>query len=405
MEKIDLSNDIYTIAVDKPHENTLEDDLFFNMESLKTDAYDAVAINDVKNILLTGANGFLGAYLLSGLLKMKSDTIVHCLVRSTDNENPSERLKSSLQDYGFTAIDFNRIKIYEADLSKEKFGLQKNIYDSLSQTVDSIYHCGAFVNHIYTYDMLRKANVLGTIEVIKLANSVKQKYIQYVSALDIALLKNQCNRFEQEKDKAMGEIGYIQTKWVSEYLLEKASMVLKLPINIFRPGNIIGDLKRGIMDPNKNHFLMLTKSCIQLAHGPNSEFLVEMTPVDIVSDSIVALSKIKPKNNFNIYNVHNPNYLSWQHYVKLLKTCGFEFELVDPKDWSKSYMSTKDHSNVLLQFKDHYAKNDLRLNSGLAELVHMHVPKLLKPFGITFPNDYQVLVAAYMKQLQDIAFL
>ena len=48
----------------------------------------------------------------------------------------------------------------------------------LTSNIDVIYHCGAVVNHVMSYFSLRDANVLGTIEVLRLASETKQKKVE-----------------------------------------------------------------------------------------------------------------------------------------------------------------------------------------------------------------------------------
>ena len=40
----------------------------------------------------------------------------------------------------------------------------------LGSKVDVIFHCGAFVHSVYPYPMLRAANVLGTIDLLRMAS-------------------------------------------------------------------------------------------------------------------------------------------------------------------------------------------------------------------------------------------
>ena len=47
-------------------------------------------------LFLTGATGFLGAYLLDELLR-QTDAAIYCLVRAADQQAAQERLQSQLQ--------------------------------------------------------------------------------------------------------------------------------------------------------------------------------------------------------------------------------------------------------------------------------------------------------------------
>ena len=47
----------------------------------------AVPVADVREVLLTGATGFVGRFVLRDLLRMDGDLVVHCLVRACDGEH------------------------------------------------------------------------------------------------------------------------------------------------------------------------------------------------------------------------------------------------------------------------------------------------------------------------------
>ena len=48
-----------------------------------------------------------------------------------------------------------RINIVCGDLEKERLGLDSSSFSSLSESVSSIYHLGAHVNHVLGYEALR----------------------------------------------------------------------------------------------------------------------------------------------------------------------------------------------------------------------------------------------------------
>jgi FlaA1/EpsC-like NDP-sugar epimerase len=159
-----------------------------------------------KDIFLTGSTGFLGAYLLDELLK-QADANIYCLVRSKSSTNT---LRS-------------RVFYLHGDLALPQLGLDEHEYAMLVSKIRSIYHCGAAVNFIKSYNELRAANVLGTVELIKLSYLANCR-INFISTLSVL------DRNDQS--------GYVQSKQVAEHLLEQASEK-GLLVTIFRPGKIV----------------------------------------------------------------------------------------------------------------------------------------------------------------------
>ncbi len=51
------------------------------------------------------------------------------------------------------------------DLSKPNLGLKPDLYRELAQSLDTVIHNGALVNHAFTYEQLFEPNVLGSLEV------------------------------------------------------------------------------------------------------------------------------------------------------------------------------------------------------------------------------------------------
>lgn len=71
------------------------------------------------------------------------------------------------------------------DLSKENFGLEKEEFDSLCRSIDVIYHVAAYVNSVLPYASLKKANVIGTKQIVDFALNMKDKLLIYVSTTSV----------------------------------------------------------------------------------------------------------------------------------------------------------------------------------------------------------------------------
>ncbi|MBZ5524842.1 MAG: SDR family oxidoreductase, partial [Acidobacteriia bacterium] len=140
-----------------------------------------VDLTAAKAVLLTGASGFLGAYLLHDLMTTTEDC-VYCLVRCRSKEDGGNRIKNNLLKYGLWNDDFiSRIVPVPGDLALPFLGVGAETFDTLCNVIDIIYHNGAVVNFIYSYSSLKDSNVRGTEEVIRLACRVKRKPMHFIS--------------------------------------------------------------------------------------------------------------------------------------------------------------------------------------------------------------------------------
>ena len=72
------------------------------------------------------------------------------------------------------------------DLAKTNLGLKPEVYKRLAAEVDTIVHNGALVNHAFSYRQLFEPNVLGTVEVMKLAVATRIKALTFISSVGVA---------------------------------------------------------------------------------------------------------------------------------------------------------------------------------------------------------------------------
>lgn len=216
-------------------------------------------------IFLTGATGFLGAHILRDLLTRKSPTAkVVTLVRGKSEDQALERIRSTCRAYGFWDEAWtSRLQCVCGDLGKPQFGLSESVWNDLTQRVDAVLHNGAFVHWVYPYSTLKPANVLGTIDALKLCASGKAKQLAFVSSTSV--LDTEYYVQESEKALAAGKAGiseeddlegssvglgtgYGQSKWAGEYLVREAGR-RGLKGTIVRPGYVLGDSGTGSTQP------------------------------------------------------------------------------------------------------------------------------------------------------------
>src|SRR5262249_26984973 len=91
-------------------------------------------------MLLTGATGFLGGFLLRELLQQTRPD-VHCLVRAANAQEATARLSSQLDACGDWARRLlARVIPVVGDLGRPRLGLSDAAYQFLADTVEVIYH-------------------------------------------------------------------------------------------------------------------------------------------------------------------------------------------------------------------------------------------------------------------------
>ncbi len=137
------------------------------------------------NVLLTGANGFLGTFLLAELLQRTSANI-YCLVRASDVRQGKDKIQQALSNVSLWQPEFHsRIRPLPGDLTQPRFGLSEQTFDNLARELDTLYHNGAIVDVFAPYQQMKAANVDGTREIIRLATTHHIKPLHYISTLSV----------------------------------------------------------------------------------------------------------------------------------------------------------------------------------------------------------------------------
>ena len=281
-------------------------------------------------VLITGATGFLGSYLLDSIVnRFDPDTKIYCLVRHAPLLTPYDRLQNAARSLGINSFSVaaDRIIAVEGDIEKPYLGLAKSLYKKLSHDVTTIFHCAANVNLQYSYDQLRNSIVMGTREVLNFATYRTVKSLHYVSSN--AVFPDIPGRLYTDNTdiSSFGSTlrgGYNQAKWVADRLTQRARDA-RVPINIYRPGNIGPTTNTGSFN-HKDLQTLIIKACMMLGVAPSeSSWKFEMTPVDIVADTIVqaALSENYNKNYNIVQETPIDSYLIFSRLASLGYIRGF----------------------------------------------------------------------------------
>ncbi len=305
-------------------------------ESIVPSSFDDWKNKDIQNIFLTGASGFLGAFLLDGLLQ-KTQYKVYCLVRESDYQSGLKKIKNNLSKYGLWNEHYVlRIIPVIGDLANPYFGLSDAEYNDLSQNINVIYHSAAILNFVYPFSRLKPVNVLGTQEILRFACHKRVKPLHYVSTDAVFDSSAFYDKEVKESEPILYtegiDLGYTQTKWVSEKLVTIARE-RGLPVAIYRPPLITGESQTGRWNTEDFTCLFL-KGCIQMGCIPNIETSVTFVPVDYVSKAIICLSQMENSLG-NAFHLTNPHHTMWNDVAQWINSLGYSLNLVSYEIWEK----------------------------------------------------------------------
>ncbi|GAA1982229.1 hypothetical protein GCM10009838_49620 [Catenulispora subtropica] len=291
-------------------------------------------------VLLTGATGFVGAFILRETLE-QTDAVVHCLVRAGDAEAGFARIRSAMRQYGCWDDRWtNRVVAVPGDLAARRFGLTELEFDDLGARIDVIFHNGARVNHAEPYALLKPANVVGTAEVLRLAARSRVKPVHYVSTVGVLAARDGDPDVLPEgwvsDPDLLGHSAYAQSKWVAESLIRQASE-RGIPTATYRLSRVVGDSRSGAVSTHDAlwHYV---RACVAIGARPEWETsdadLDNMAPVDVVARAFVHLA-VQCGATGRVVNLTGPQSARWDDVLDYVESAGYRLEPMPAGRWNQ----------------------------------------------------------------------
>jgi myxalamid-type nonribosomal peptide synthetase MxaA len=288
-----------------------------------------------RHVLLTGATGYLGAFLLEQLLARTSATI-HCLLRANDTLHGLERLEASMTRYQLWNEAFaERLVVVPGDLARPQLGLDATRWNELAGTIDVIYHNGARVNFVYPYSKVREPNVEGTKTILRLASTTRIKAVHHISTIDVLqTVMRRPLREVEPPDHAIEEVpaGYTGSKWAAERAVNEARKK-GLPVAVYRPAQILGHTVTGATQTS-DYLVIFVRGFLRMGILPVFPRIIDNVPVDYLSKAIVHIS-LQPASLGRFFNLFNPKPVSTAKIYEWLAEWGYEYEVVPYKEAQK----------------------------------------------------------------------
>ena len=257
-------------------------------------------------VILTGSTGSLGSYLLDCLLTNNEVEQVYCLNRSEDAAQRQEHIH---KERGLTIDLGNRVKFLKSDFSAPYFGLSVDDYRKLLATTTHVLHNAWPVNFNLALDSFSDTHVRGVRQFIDFSSrSTHAAHVYFLST--IGTVQRWTSKHEQtdtdwttpkkvpeqifESWDVSQQMGYAESKQISERLLNCAAQICDQRTTVCRLGQVAGPVQRGEKGKwnLQEWFPSLIASSAYLGLIPNSLGLKEMidwVPVDILADTIVGL--------------------------------------------------------------------------------------------------------------------
>ncbi|WP_197031838.1 non-ribosomal peptide synthetase [Methanobrevibacter sp. YE315] len=367
--------------------------------------------DDLGDVLLTGATGFLGIHVLRELLESETGKI-YCLLRSKAHLSATDRLKSLVFYYFEDSVDENifdeRVEVIEGDITDFKYF--ENI---VSLNIDTVVNCAANVKHFSSGTDIEDINLGGVINGLKFAKMKNAKYVQ-VSTYSVA--GESINNFPPldvaftENDLFIGQgidNQYISSKFLAERAVLEAAVEDDLDVKIMRVGNLMARSSDSEFQINfeSNGFINRLKAFITMGKMPYEMLSnnVEFSQIDRTAKSIIALAKT-PKDCvvFHPYNSHN---ITFADIIEIIRPLGL---IIDPCE-------DEEYENALKEALADKSKQDgvsgliTSVGSGKVKkqwlaVDNNYTTQVLYRLGINWPLISEKYIYTFVKYLDDLDF-
>ena len=380
-----------------------------------------VSKNILGNVLLTGANGFIGIHILNELLH-STENKVYCLVRGNDEASRIEKLASNYTYYFGEDIKQylgNRVEIVGGDISYSNLNMREDDLSSVINNVSTIINTAAIVKHYGDFEDFEKNNIEGTHNVVDFAfeHHFRLIHLSSISVSGNYLVKQDNHNVDfSENDLYIGQHyednNYVYSKMEAEKLILQY-MAKGLTAKILRIGIVSGRFSDGFFQKKieENAFYGRIKSIVKMHAISDAMTLqrVEFTPVDLCAKAIVTLAKSSAGDN-KVYNVYNHNLITILKVLECMKEIGINIDIMNSSDFNNYILSLsktkKEAIKGIINDLNYDENHLLTVNYNFTVNVKSEFTKeYLHLLGFDWPVLDEVYVLKVLRHMRDVGFI
>jgi len=362
-------------------------------------------LGDVHKVIVTGANSFLGVHLVEALLQWGASEVA-CLVRRNEQQSAHERFLQALEENRLSSLDLSRVKVFDADLRLPQLGLSDSDYDYLDSQYGALLHNAAQVNHVLDYQTLAADNIEPLFECLRLCEGRRKKIFNFISTLSACSAIDSDGQVLEQEPAQTPPIylrnGYNLSKWVGERILQRARAE-GVWVNLYRPGNISFNSRTGVCQPQRNRLMLMLKGSLQLGQVPALELNFDLMPVDFLA-RFIAFHSSRYQAGHAVFNLHNPEPLSWCDYVQAFREHTPPFDLVSVAQWQRQ-LRRVDRDNALFDVLGFYLDGFGDDIGDISNIQHRNARAGVERMGARYPAKSPELLQRGCQYLRDIRFI
>jgi amino acid adenylation domain-containing protein/thioester reductase-like protein len=365
---------------------------------------------EIGNILLTGATGFLGIHVLRDFLENETGK-VYCLLRKGRRTNPEERLKSLLFYYfseNYEELFGSRIHLIEGDITKSS-----DFEKALPFAIDTVINCAANVKHFASGTQIEDINIGGVEKGVEFCKTKGCKYIQISTTSVAGESVNNFPPLDTDFDEQTLYVGqaldnkYLSSKFLAERVVLEAA-TKGLNAKIMRVGNLMARHSDSEFQINfeTNGFINRLKAYGAIGKIPYSILggEVELTPIDITARSIILLSK-SPKE-CRLFHTYNNHTIYIADIIEIMNSAGLPVEGVEEDEFNTAFNEAMEDESKQEAISGLVTAVGMGKGKGraLVPVINDYTIQALYRLGYKWPLISDEYLEMFIEYLKDMSF-
>jgi thioester reductase-like protein len=367
-------------------------------------------------VLVTGATGNLGAFIVAELLKRPQVSEVWALVRAPGQAAAGSRVIQSITNRGIQPKEEELSKLHavSGDLSQPGLGLHQYELDHFLSSLTCVIHSAWAVNFNLGVRSFEEQHIRGTYNLInlclrsRLSSPARFYFCSSVSTASGTPKPAKIPESAIENLRHAQSTGYGRSKLVTEHVTRNAMRQTGMEARVLRIGQLGGDRGSAYWNDTEAIALMI-RSALTVGALPALDERPSWLPVDVCAQAIAEIALDKQQNAGIdsglhepdlVYHLVTPKTFSWQKdLLPALKQCSSfpAFDIVSPQDWlerlAKSDQDpTRNPSIKLIDFWRGKYGQAAKHGNGLVEE---------EPTGLTFDTSRTIDACSSLASVQD----
>ena len=363
---------------------------------------------ELGNVLLTGATGFLGIHVLKEFIENETGSI-YCMLRRGRRTTPEQRLKTLLFYYfsrNYEELFGSRIQVIEGDVtSKADFEKSRGL------PIDTVINCAANVKHFAAGTQIEDINIGGVVNAVDFCRKKDCKFIQISTTSVAGESVDNIPPLDTEFDEKTIYVGqsldnkYLSSKFKAERVVLEA-INEGLSCKIVRMGNLMARQSDSEFQINfeTNGFVNRLRAYAAIGRIPYSVLggRVELTPIDLAARAIILLGRTpSPCTLFHVYNNHQ---IYIADIIEIMRTVGFDISGAENDEFEKAFAQARGDQNKQDAISGLVTAMGMGKGKGraLVQVVNDYTTQILYRLGYQWPlisDEYLIMFIKYLKEM------